>query len=365
MPHRLLGSEVSLYTGKARAYLRYKGIPFEEVLSSREVYEKLIVPRTGVRFIPVLITDDDVAIQDTTDIIDALEQRYPSPPIYPATPVQRLVSLLFEIYGDEWLVIPAMHYRWNIPENRDFAYGEFGRTTAPDAPPAQQQKLGELLAARFAGALPYLGVTDNSAPAIERSYRAFLSEFEAHLKQTPYLLGSGPSIGDFGLIGPLYAHLYRDPASGKLMRERAPRVAQWVTRMQHGTAGEGGFLADDQVPPTLLPMLRRMFMEQVPVIMDTAARLATWAGETETDQLKRTLGQHTFTVEGVSEQRHVYPYCLWMWQRAHDHYQAMAESDRARADRLLRALPGAITALSAPLPARVKRVDNRLRLAAH
>ena len=57
--HQLLGTEVSLYTDKARAYLRFKQIPFEEVLSTRFVYKDVIVPRTGVRFIPVLITDDD------------------------------------------------------------------------------------------------------------------------------------------------------------------------------------------------------------------------------------------------------------------------------------------------------------------
>ncbi len=71
--HQLIGAPVSLYTGKARAYLRYKRIPFDEVLSTREVYRSVIVPRTGVRYIPVLITDDDVELKDTTEIIDQLE----------------------------------------------------------------------------------------------------------------------------------------------------------------------------------------------------------------------------------------------------------------------------------------------------
>ena len=32
---------------------------------------------------------------------------------------------------------------------------------------------------------------------------------------------SRPSIGDFGLVGPLYAHQYRDPASGDLITKAA------------------------------------------------------------------------------------------------------------------------------------------------
>ncbi len=66
--YKHIGTEVSLYSGKTRAYLRYKDIPFEEVLSSADVYKDIIVPRTGVQYIPVLITLDDIAIQDTTEI---------------------------------------------------------------------------------------------------------------------------------------------------------------------------------------------------------------------------------------------------------------------------------------------------------
>ena len=60
--HKLIGAEVSLYTGKVRAYLRYKGIAFEEVAARAEVYRDVIIPRTGVRFIPVLISDDDAGV---------------------------------------------------------------------------------------------------------------------------------------------------------------------------------------------------------------------------------------------------------------------------------------------------------------
>ena len=52
--HQLIGAEVSYYTGKVRAYLRYKGMAFDEVSATREVYRDIILPRTGVAFIPVL-----------------------------------------------------------------------------------------------------------------------------------------------------------------------------------------------------------------------------------------------------------------------------------------------------------------------
>jgi hypothetical protein len=85
--------------------------------------------------------------------------------VYPTTPLQRLVALLLEVYGDEWLVIAAMHYRWSFPENREFAHHEFGKVSEPEATPEQQRALGEQLSKPFAGALPPLGVTAASPMA--------------------------------------------------------------------------------------------------------------------------------------------------------------------------------------------------------
>jgi len=130
---QLIGAEASYYTGKVRAYLRWKGLPFDEVPATAQVYREVILPRTGVAFIPVVLTAEGEALQDSTAIIDALEARVPEPSVYPRGPIQRLVALLLEIYADEWLVLPAMHYRWSFAENREFLMQEFGGTLHPEA----------------------------------------------------------------------------------------------------------------------------------------------------------------------------------------------------------------------------------------
>jgi len=362
--HQLIGAEVSLYTGKVRAYLRYKKIPFVEVAATREVYEQVIVPRTGVRFIPVLLSEDDVAVQDSTAIIDYLELRYPAAGVYPKGPVQRLIALLLEVYADEWLVIPAMHYRWNLPENRAFAIEEFGRLSAPNATPEEQRAVGERLSKPFAGALPMLGITEATVPAVEASYLAFLADFEAHLVFHPFLFGTRPSIADFALYGPLYAHLYRDPASGRLMRERAPKVAQWVERMRAPEPLSGSFLLEDIVPPTLEPLLARMFREQGPVLASTFAALGTWAQRTEAASgapVPRSLGMHPFTLGDARAERSIAPFHQWRWQRAYDQYHGLEPALRARADELLTSV-GGLSLLAQPLT-RLRRENNRLQLA--
>src|SRR3546814_15696176 len=55
-PHILYGAEVSLYSGKTRAYLRYKAIPYEERLATLTVYREIIAPTIGRPIIPVVLT---------------------------------------------------------------------------------------------------------------------------------------------------------------------------------------------------------------------------------------------------------------------------------------------------------------------
>jgi len=357
--YRLIGAEASYYTGKARAYLRWKRIPFEEVFASQQVYREIIVPRTGVKYIPVLLSPDDVAVQDTTEIIDFLEGRFPELPVYPPTPLQRLVAILLEIYGDEWMVLPAMHYRWSFAENRDFVLREFGESALPEGTREAQIEAGRKLAAPFAGALPFLAVTERTIPAIEAWYEGLLDALDAHFARHAFLLGGRPSLADFGMMGPLYAHLYRDPYPGRLMRARAPRVAAWVERMNAPAAAAGELSPGDAIPDTLVPVLRRMFAEHFPVLVDTAERLADWLDANPGTPIPRVIGTHEVTIGGVREQRALFPYTVWMWQRAVDCHGALDPAAREHVDAFLRA-HGGLDALRTPIRRRVARVRNRL-----
>lgn len=357
--YQLLGAPASLYTGKVRAYLRFKDIPYREVLATRAVFQETILPKTGVRFIPVVLTPDGASIQDTTDIIDTLETHFPAPSVYPATPRQRLAALLFEVYGDEWLVMPAMHYRWIY--NRDFIVGEFGKIAMPDADADTQRKAGEETAAYFSGSLPFLGITEDTMPEVEKSYEAFLAEFEAHLAVHPFLFGSRPSIGDFGLMGPLYAHLYRDPASGDLMRRLAPRVAGWVMRMNSPKPKTGDFLAGDEIPETLLPLLRRFFTEYTDILAGTVSALETWAGENEGPEIPRAIGTQRFTLGAASADRVIFPYTQWMFQRPWAFYHGAEEATRSGMDALLNT-SGGRGMMDIEIRTKVTRKNNKLAL---
>lgn len=333
----LYAAPLSLYSGKARSYMDWKNIDYQEQLAHPEIYRDIIIPAVGRPVMPVVQTIDKSILQDTTLIIDHYEAITDGPSIYPESPKQRLVALLLEVFGDEWLVIPAMHYRWNY--NEEWVYGEFGKVALPDGDAAAQYAMGKERGSTFRGFVPMLGINDLTIPAIEKSYEALLGDLNAHFTQYDYLLGSRPSIGDYGLIGPLYAHLYRDPASGEIMHRLASKVAEWVERMVNVEKPlSGDFLTDDEVPETLFPILKRMMDEHIPYLQNTADLLKDWSKQNPDTEIPRAVGMTEFTIEGIIGQRIAIPFSLWMLQRPLDHYASLA--DRSSCDAMLDQIDG-------------------------
>lgn len=358
--YTLYGSEVSLYTGKLRAYLRYKKLPFTEILSTIGVYKNVIRPNTGVTFIPVVKTPDGQFLQDTARIIDHIEAEHSQRCVVPSRPTQRLVSELFALWGDEWLVIPAMHYRWN-KDNFPFIYQEFGRVVTPNSPAFIRAFFGKKLAKKFSGFVPVLGITQHSIASIEDWYEnTVLHHLNCHFAQHDYLLGGRPSLGDFGLMGPLYAHLYRDPAPGNLMKRIAPNVAAWVERMNQVNVTEGEYLADDTIPDTLLPLLTDMFAQLWPVLQSTTEALSLWREKHPQEHfIPRTVGEHSFSVGGISEKRAISSFHQYKLQRVLDTYQQNDVQAKAQLDPFLQGV-GGLAYMQMTLENRVAIESNKL-----
>ncbi|MCB1749586.1 MAG: glutathione S-transferase [Gammaproteobacteria bacterium] len=320
--HILYGAEVSYYAGKIRAYFVHKGIPFDERLATRAVFDEVILPRVGWPVIPVVVTADGTTLQDTSEMIDWFETRYPLPRIVSGLPGGGAFDRWLELLGDEWLKMPALYYRWTY--DRDFAVAEFGRNNDPGHAPAEQARIGGKIAARFAGWLAPLGAAGAGGAAIEAGYHEFLGHFDAHLAQWPYLLGTAPTLGDFAFYGPLYAHLYRDPNSGRVMRERAPRVCAWVERLRDGVDAGRGADAVDVLPASLVPVLECLARDYLPVLRaQTVHAQAALAAHAPGAELPRHFGEQVVTLGRgtaamVEVTRAVFSYDQWLLQRVQD-----------------------------------------------
>ncbi len=349
----MYGCPVSLYTGKARSYLRKKGIRYQERLQSHPEYFGEIVPTVGRIVIPVIKSGDGNIVQDTCEIIDFMENRHSEDSVYPSTPKQHILSLIFELFGDEGLLRPAMHYRWNFPDdNDDFISLEFGRFMNPTAEDDDAKQLAGMPKAKMSGLLPALGITPDTIPAIEASYHDLLAALNAHFLKHPYLFGGKASIGDFGLYAPLYAHLARDPAPGMIMKKTANRVSRWVERMTAPDADmpefpnlENEFYADDTIPETLIPVLKVMATDHLPELKEVTEFLNNHLSENTDitegtpvlpDAETRTLG---FFKTEIREQEFsfvVRHYSIWMLQRVQDAFGALNDNDKQAVSDLLK-----------------------------
>jgi glutathione S-transferase len=104
----LYSGPMSLFTGKVRVGLDEKGIDYDPVSVpfSRAGYQPKhpkVLELNPKAQVPVLV-DGDVAIYDSTIILEYLEDRHPAPALYPSEPGARARCRVMEAAADEILV---------------------------------------------------------------------------------------------------------------------------------------------------------------------------------------------------------------------------------------------------------------------
>ncbi|MCP3984479.1 MAG: glutathione S-transferase [bacterium] len=386
--YRLFSWEHSYFSGKVRAYLRFKQRHgalepgFEDILATPELIQGLLLERSGSVAVPQLEAADGSWIQDSSEIIDFVEAAHPGASVIPdpiTRPRQNLVAYLIELLADEWMVVPGFWERWYFsedgrsPSHRGFNEQQWGAVLAAGAPGKVRRQAGAsffeaafgISKSRseprgvFAG-LVHLGCGEDMETAWQASQHRLLERLEAHFSVHDYVLGGMPSLADFGLLAPLYAHLYRDAVAGFALRTHFPLVCEWVERTngegalnarmetqklysldeagklvgRPATSDGGAWLADDAIAQTLIPVLEVFFEEMWPVLRDASEVLTRFiasdahdpGGELPGKTFTATPGfealqtdggalTHRFEIRGAAGRRMVIPYQVWMLQR--------------------------------------------------
>ena len=387
MTYRLFTWELSYFSGKVRAYLRYKermgdlGEGFEDILATPELLFNLLTPATGSAAIPQMQTNDGSWVQDSSDIIDFIEARHDKVPVAPSVtdaPRQALVSYLVEMLADEWMVVPGFWERWHYslpdvePNHVNYNAMQWGSVFAAGAPGNERLAAGASMFEEMFGlseartnprgtyaGLVHLGCTEATEQAWWASMENILSLLDTHFGAHDFLLGGLPSLGDFGLLGPLYAHVYRDATSGFMLRTQHPIVSEWVERTnghnvtartygqklyslgedgeligRPATSDGGQWLKDDHVPQSLDALAAVFFEEMWPMLTSTMEKTAAFIasdahepggalpGKSFTADLPWFDHQtgdgaltHDFEIGGIEARRMVTPYHVWMLQR--------------------------------------------------
>ncbi|MFP6807441.1 MAG: glutathione S-transferase family protein [Pseudomonadales bacterium] len=340
----LYGSPLSLYTGRARSYLIKAGIDYREIIPTSRHYIDIVLPKAGGRAsVPTIETPTGDVIRDGVAIVDQLEE-VGGPQFSPMTPKQRIISRLMDVIGAEGLLRPAMHYRWNFPEqNLNFLRFHF-RTMMPPGP--DREKKGDKAADRMRAACMAFGAVPETFELVEALYQELIEKFDSHFADHPYLLGGKPCVGDFGLIAPFYGHLGRDPKPLSLMQAQAIRLFRWVERMNRPEpdVGEfedqdGNYLPNDEVPETLIDVLKQIAIDFVPETQAAAACINEWIDAQDSlppgSEVPRGVGLGSFKVRGLEINALAQPFRFYLLKRVQDEFAALGENNRKEVAEML------------------------------
>ena len=388
IPYLLFSWEHSYFSGKVRAYLRFKRFyddlgpgGYEDILATPELLTGLLEPQSGTRAVPQVMAPDGRWLQDSSEIIDAVEAAHSKRPVVPSRdrPKQRLTSYLVELLADEWMLVYAFWERWhyslpaNEPNQLAFNAQQWGGFLNPTANGPERRRTAEAhFRSRMSlhepekakvgplSGLVDLGVDARTQVAWGTSYHRIMGTLEEHFGVHDFVLGGRPSLADFALLGPLYAHLFRDAIPGYEMRLTYPLVAEWVERANGVNAlnarsygqqiytldetkalvgkiacSDGGeWLANDTVPETLFPLLDVFFDEMWPCLQASVEALRQYLNSPRHsagaelpgksffatpgfEALQRESGPltHAFCLHSARGRRMVAPYHVWMLQR--------------------------------------------------
>jgi hypothetical protein len=190
------------------------------------------------------------------------------------------------------------------------------------------------------------GVTRESQELIEGLYFELLQKLNLHFDQTPYLFGWRPSIGDFGLLAPLYAHLGRDPVPATLMKQQAVRVYRWVERMnrpdqdapEYFDAGDN-YLENDEIPQTLIHVLEVLSEDFVPETKAHAQLINQWLSDNNPEAgtpAERFLDKAKFDLRGQTIESVCQPYRFALLQRVQSFYDSLEAEQKADVELMFR-----------------------------
>lgn len=322
LPLALHGAEFSYFTGKLEGMIRYMELPYQRRPAGPT---SDAASATGVAQVPALQLADGRWLTDSTPIVAWLDERFPEVAVTPSDPKLAFFSRLLEDYADEWLWRPAMHFRWSYPESAKNVARSLISDEGTLAPILQFVMRHFIITRQQKLFVREDGVTPATWNHIEKIYHDSLAQLNAIFESRPYLLGSKPSLADFAFFGPMFRHFSQDPTSARIMRETAPAVLEWTSRMWNARASVTGGELLDHVPDDWGPILDSIGAAYLPSL---CANAEAW---------KAGQSHHDVDIEGAPYRRiRTSRYRVWCLEELRRHFNELSEPDqqevRARLD---------------------------------
>ena len=247
--YRLIGIELSPYTIKLRAIMRYRRIPHIWICRFPQFFAETQDLRPGL--MPTVQYPEGTYHTDSTVICEDLENRHPSTrSVYPDNSVMKFLALLIEDFSDEWLSKMIFHYRFSYSRDRVFGPRWVMDDTYIGLSENELDVHFERFLERQTKRMELVGCTPKNAKLLEKGFEEMVCLMESFVANERFLFGSRPSIADFSLYAQL-GILLQDITPGNIMRKEAPRTISWLMRAGDLSGIEGDWELKDEPSPVL------------------------------------------------------------------------------------------------------------------
>jgi glutathione S-transferase len=218
--------DISPYCRKVRKALRLKGIPYQSVdYNGMRAPQAARLATSGK--LPVLDWDGQ-RVADSSLICEFLDQRVPSPPLYPTNPRDAALARLLEDWADESLYYFEMHFRAAYPS----AAAKATELLCAGRPAWERHVVGPLFRRGLNRRLKAHGFSGWSNEQIERWFFGHLDDVAAWLEGRQWLVGDTQSIADLAVSAQLEEMLRTSTIAGRVLER--PSVAAWLARNAPG-----------------------------------------------------------------------------------------------------------------------------------
>ena len=133
----------SPYSYKVMTYMNYKGIPYKRLEANAKALVEDIPRLVGQSIVPVMLSPQEEVLQDSTPIIEWLEERFLEKAVIPDDSRLAFLMWLLEEFADEYMPRIHMHTRWGNEQNQQAVSHRIGRGLAYAVPDAS---VGDLAA---------------------------------------------------------------------------------------------------------------------------------------------------------------------------------------------------------------------------
>jgi len=220
----------SSFCVKVQRALTLKGLDYE-VENVNPANLRKVNPQTGK--LPVLELQGR-RISDSSRILEALEQRAPSPALYPSQPPLQGLNHILEDWADESFYWFNVYYRWVVDEHfAPFAEQAFGRMPVPlkwIVPTIARRQARGQTESQGLGRLP--------REEVDRRLDEHLSALERRLSAGAFLVDDSIRSADIALFSVLRG-LWSPYMTGPRPRITArATVLQWMQRVDAATRPE-------------------------------------------------------------------------------------------------------------------------------